>query len=85
MQGAKSEKEISVIAEFIEAFRIIDQTQDTWLEAGGLSYSMKRKGITVSLMDCFIAVLALENQCRVFSLDDHFKLIQNFAKLKLVP
>jgi predicted nucleic acid-binding protein len=85
MQGAKSEKEISVIAEFIEAFRIIDQTEDTWMEAGRLSYSMKKKGTTIHLMDCYLAILAMENQCRIFSLDEHFKLIKNFLKVKLIP
>ena len=84
-QGAKSEKEISVIEAFIDAFQVIDQTKETWLEAGRLSYSMKRKGITIHLMDCYIAILALENGCRIFSLDEHFNLIKTFTKLKLVP
>lgn len=84
IQGAKSEKEISVIGEFINAFRIIDQTQNTWMEAGRLSNSMKKKGTTIHLMDCYIAVQAIENHCRVFSLDEHFELIQSFTKLKLV-
>ena len=93
-QGAKSEKEISVIEAFIDAFQVIDQrfpvnriifVEETWLEAGRLSYSMKRKGITIHLMDCYIAILALENGCRIFSLDEHFNLIKTFTKLKLVP
>ncbi len=83
IQGARSEKEISVIEEFIDAFQVIDQTKETWLEAGMLSFSMKRKGITIHLTDCYIAILALENGCRIFSLDEHFKLIKKFTKLKL--
>jgi predicted nucleic acid-binding protein len=83
-QGAKSEKEISVIAEFFDAFQIIDQTKETWLETGRLSYAMRRKGITIPLMDCYITVLAMENQCRIFSLDEHFALINKFNKLKLI-
>jgi hypothetical protein len=50
MQGAKSEKEISVIEEFLEAFTIVDQTDDTWLGAGKLSFLMKRKGLTAHLI-----------------------------------
>lgn len=84
IQGAVSEKEISVIAEFIEAFNVIDQTEDTWAKAGRLSFSMKRKGITVNLVDCYIAVLALENNCLIFSLDTHFKDIKKFLRFELL-
>ena len=83
-QGAKSEKEISVIDDFMDAFQIIDQTKDTWLEAGRLSYSLRKKGITIHLMDCYITILAMENQCRIFSLDEHFNLINKLNKLKLI-
>lgn len=84
IQGAKSEKEISVIEEFIEAFHIIDQTEDTWARAGRLSFSMKRKGISVHLVDCYIAMLAVENNCKIFSLDEHFKDIKKFLKIELL-
>lgn len=83
IQGAKSEKEISVIEEFIEAFNIIDQTEDTWLNVGRLSFSMKRKGITANIIDCYIAVIASENNCKIFSLDEHFKDIKRFLRFEL--
>lgn len=83
-QGAKSEKEIQVIEEFIEAFHVIDQTEDTWLKAGRLSFALKKKGITINLIDCYIAVLASENNCKLFSLDEHFKSIKRFFDLQLI-
>jgi hypothetical protein len=46
IQGAKSEREIAVIEEFTEAFNIIDQIENTWLKAGRLSFSIKRRGFT---------------------------------------
>jgi len=84
MQGAKSEKELAVIAEFMEAFTIIDQTDQTWVTAGRLSYELRKKGKNVNLTDCFIAVLAQENNCAVFTLDRHFKDIRPQAGLRLV-
>ena len=51
LRGAKSEKEISVIEEFVEAFNILDQSDDTWIKAGRLSFSMKRRGVTVDIID----------------------------------
>ena len=84
IQGAKSEKEISVIGEFIEAFNLLDQSYDTWIKAGRLSFSMKRKGTTVSIVDCYIAVIAVENDCKIFSLDEHFKSIKKFLRFELI-
>lgn len=84
IQGAKSEKEIAVIEDFIEAFHIIDQKEDTWMKAGRLSFSMKRKGITIHIIDCYIAVIASENGCGIFSLDEHFKNIKKFLHIDLL-
>jgi len=84
IQGAKSEKEIAVIEELVEAFNIIDQKESTWLNAGRLSFSMKRKGITVNIVDCYIAVLANENNCKIFTLDEHFRDIEKFLKIGLL-
>lgn len=83
LQGAKSEREISVIEDFFEAFTILDQSQDTWLTAGKLSRRLKNKGKTVHLIDCYIAVIAQENGCAIFTLDDHFKEIQKVIPITL--
>src|SRR5512136_2382335 len=51
IQGAKSEREVSIIRDFLEAFSIIDQTEDTWFKAGDLSFNLKKKGKMVNLTD----------------------------------
>ena len=84
IQGAKTEKEISVIEDFVEAFNVIDQTDNTWLRAGRLSFSMKRKGVTVNIVDCYIAVIAKENNCKIMTLDEHFKGIKKFIQFELL-
>lgn len=84
IQGAKSEKEVSVIEEFIGAFNIVDQTEDTWMKAGRLSFSMKRKGVSINIIDCYIAVIADKNNCKIFSLDEHFRTIKKFIRLELI-
>ena len=76
IQGARSEKEIAVIKDFVEAFAIIDQKEDTWLEAGRLAYRLKKKGKTTNLTDCYIAIIARDSGCRILTLDKHFKEIQ---------
>jgi tRNA(fMet)-specific endonuclease VapC len=84
IQGSKSEREISVIEDFADAFNIIDQREDTWIKTGRLSYSLKKKGKTVNLTDCYIAVIAQEYDCRIFSFDEHFKDIQKGLNIHLV-
>jgi tRNA(fMet)-specific endonuclease VapC len=84
IKGAKTKKEISVIEDFVEAFHIIDQTENTWLRAGRLSFSIKRKGMTVNIVDCYIAAIAHENNCKIMTLDEHFKGIKKYIPLELL-
>jgi len=84
IQGAKTDKDSAVIEEFVNAFAVIDQTADTWLKAGRLSFLMKKKGSTVHIIDCYIAILANEHNCSILSLDEHFRSIQKFLKFDLL-
>ena len=84
IQGSKSEREVSVIEDFVDAFNIIDQREDSWIKAGKLSFNLKNKGKTDNLTDCYIAVIAQEHGCRILSLDLHFKDIQKSLSLDLV-
>ncbi|MEE9502869.1 MAG: PIN domain-containing protein [Candidatus Aminicenantaceae bacterium] len=84
MQGSKSEKELSVIRDFLDAFQIIDQKEDSWIKAGKLAYDLKKRGKTIHLLDCYIAVIAKEFNCKVFTLNRHFTEIQKILKISLV-
>jgi len=84
IQGSRSEREVSIIEDFVNAFNIIDQTEDTWIKAGKLSFTLRKKGRTVNLTDCYIAVTAQEHGCRIFSLDEHFKEIQKALTIQLL-
>ncbi len=83
MQGAKSTKELSIIGDFIEAFTVIDQREDTWIKAGRLSYNLKKKGKKIHLLDCYIAVIARENGCKIFTLNRHFQDIKAVMDISL--
>jgi len=84
LQGAKSEREISTIEDFFDAFTILDQGPETWLTVGKLSRELKIRRKTIPLLDCYIAVIAEENACAILTLDDHFKEIQKVMPLALV-
>lgn len=84
IQGSKSEREISIIEDFVDAFNIVDQREDTWIKAGRLSHNLKKKGKTINLTDCYIAVIAQEYNCHIFSFDKHFRDIQKGLNIHLV-
>jgi predicted nucleic acid-binding protein len=75
LQGARSAREEAYVTELIDAIPAIEITAALWIKAGKLSCSLRRKGITLPLSDVAIGVAALECNCSVFTIDDHFKLM----------
>jgi tRNA(fMet)-specific endonuclease VapC len=75
LQGAKIEQEFEAIKETLSALPFLDPSSKTWIDAGRISFSLRRKGITIPTTDLIIGSLALENHCSVFTLDPHFKKI----------
>ena len=84
IQGSKSDREIMAVKEFLEAFHIIDQKEDTWIKAGELSYQLKRKGKRVNLADCYISIIAEHHGCQIFTLDEHFREIKTAIEIDLI-
>lgn len=72
LQGARLKNEFDAILESILALPFLDATLNTWVEAGRISYSLRKRGVTVPTTDVIIASLAIERQCLLFSLDSHF-------------
>ncbi|MBX3300918.1 MAG: PIN domain-containing protein [Nitrospira sp.] len=75
LQGCRTLSERTTLSEALLALRYYEFTQATWLRTGDLSAHLLRKGITLPLSDLLIAALAIEHDCRVYSLDAHFKKI----------
>lgn len=84
LQGARSDREVAAIEVFLEAFTIIDQGPVTWLKAARLSRRLRARGRSVHLVDCYIAVIADEAGCAMFTLDEHFREIAKTLPLRLL-
>ncbi|MFA6033467.1 MAG: PIN domain-containing protein [Myxococcota bacterium] len=84
MQGAKSDREIKVLREFLSVFNFLNETAGTWGAAGALSFSMRKKGKSIPLSDCLIAVLAEENAVQVLTFDRHFDLLATENRARLI-
>jgi tRNA(fMet)-specific endonuclease VapC len=77
LQGAKLEKEFEAILSIVSAVPVLEATLETWVQAGRISFGLRRKGITIPTTDFVIATIAIQNECQVFSLDPHFNKIPN--------
>ncbi|MFN3477007.1 MAG: PIN domain-containing protein [Candidatus Methylomirabilales bacterium] len=82
LQGCRTPKEANVILTKLTGLRFLETSFSSWKRTGELSFSLRRKGITLPLSDLIIAAIALEHGCQVFALDPHFKKIPG---LKLYP
>src|SRR5512140_1664101 len=72
LQGAKNKKDADLIKEVTQALPILETTHKIWLSAGDLFFDLRRKGITLPPSDVLLAAIALENNCSVFTTDNHF-------------
>ncbi|MDO3378279.1 type II toxin-antitoxin system VapC family toxin [Geoalkalibacter halelectricus] len=85
IQGAKSDKELAVLEDFLQVFPFIPESPELWVAAGKLSYQLRRKGVTVGLSDCLIAVAAASDNAQVATLDNHFDALCRPAGISLFP
>jgi predicted nucleic acid-binding protein len=85
MQGAKSDKEQGILDDFPHVFPFIPETTQLRAAAGKLAFQLRRKGVTVGLSDCFIAVAAASVNAQVATLDSHFQVLGKPAKISLYP
>mgnify|MGYP001146694374 CR=1 FL=1 len=75
LQGLKGVREEHRISDLLVTLSPIELTTDLWVKAGKMSLALRRKGVNLPLTDIAIAVLALEYDLYVFSLDKHFEKI----------
>lgn len=83
IQGAKSDTECEVLRDFVHVFDFLPDTVEHWQQAGELSQLLRKKGKSVGLSDCYIAVTAAANKVKVLTFDTHFDLLKNAAGLGL--
>jgi predicted nucleic acid-binding protein len=83
LQGAKSQKELDVLKEFLYVFDFLQESTELWRKAGELSYVLRQKGKAVGLSDCYISVVANTHNATLLTLDRHFEVIGKETALNL--
>lgn len=82
-QGAKTSKEVEVIRQLLQTIHYVEITRSHYHHAGQISHQAARTGKIFSVVDLILAVVAYDEQLKLFSLDTHFKEISQFCPLTL--
>ena len=75
LQGARNPRELEELRVWLTALPYLEETMDTWIRVGNLSYQLRRNGTSIPALDLLIGTLALEHGCAVYTLDEHFQRI----------
>ena len=77
LRGSKSSKETQKLKAALECFDYLDFEKSDWIEIAELFIKLKKSGITVPFQDGIISYLAIKHNCKVWTKDVHFKVIQS--------
>jgi len=85
LQGARSQREREALEDFPEVFDFIAESPRLWAEAGKLANRLRRRGTTVGLANCYLAVSAASAGVRLATLDRHFEILAPETGIRLEP
>jgi predicted nucleic acid-binding protein len=73
LQGAADLEEFNFLEENLKGLHFLEANEKVFLEAGRVSYDLRKHGITLPLSDILIATLAVSNHQTIWTKDQHFK------------
>ncbi|MFQ5949227.1 MAG: PIN domain-containing protein [Nitrospiria bacterium] len=79
LQGCRTQKERHEVRDTILALPYFEMTQALWIRVGETASSLLRRGVTLPMPDLIVAVVAVEQQFQVYSLDNHFQKIPGLS------
>ncbi|MEI6125147.1 MAG: PIN domain-containing protein [Pseudomonadota bacterium] len=82
LQGIKDPQVREKIKNDFEALPYIEMNQDAWLWAASTNKSLRSQGITIPPSDLFLASLAKNHSCTVYTIDYHFSSIPGIILYK---
>lgn len=83
LQGCRTETESREIEECLAGVVWLPVDEGDWRQAGHLSFSLRRKGVTVSAIDALIATVAMSHGCSLLHLDQDYVHIARHSELSL--
>lgn len=83
LQSSPSIHEFKKIESFLEIIPILSFDENHWHKTARFYFEMKKKGLTVTTIDCLIAMQAIEENIPLFSKDKIFEKMKNHTNLKI--
>lgn len=84
IQGCRNEAEKRQIERCLQGVQWLAVRDEHWFQATELAFSLRRKGVTVSVTDALIAALAMAHHCSLLHRDQDYDLIaKHYSELKI--
>ncbi|MGD0918891.1 MAG: PIN domain-containing protein [Thermodesulfobacteriota bacterium] len=84
-QGARDIEEKQNIRDYAKGLHWLHVTDEHWYKSAELTFQLRRKGITSSIIDVLIAILAMDYQCTLLHKDSDFDHIARNSSLICYP
>ncbi len=83
IQGARTENEKEIIKSKIKGLYWLKITDEHWHKTAEFSFSLRRKGVTISAIDSLLSTIAIEYNCSILHKDSDFDIIAKHTALRL--
>jgi predicted nucleic acid-binding protein len=83
IQGARTEKEKEIIKSKFKGLHWLKIIDEHWRKTAELSFSLRRKGVTISAIDSLLSTIAIEYNCSILHNDSDFDIIAKHTTLML--
>lgn len=83
LQGAKEESEYEKLRDLLDAVPFLEDSQETWAKVGHLAFGLRREGRPIPVTDAAVATVAIEHNCPILTLDEHFRRIPGLTLYKV--
>jgi predicted nucleic acid-binding protein len=84
LRGTKNKKEYNRLNELLKGLEYLPVPDEFWEKLSLFSFDLFRKGVTVPLVDTYIALLCIEKNALILHRDKHFDLIAQEFPLKVL-
>ena len=85
LQGSRTEKDYRTLKKYLDTqvFYELKNGKDSYADAAQMYLKLRKKGVTVSTIDCLIAMVAIENDLFLLHNDRDFTRISRCFPLKI--
>ncbi len=83
--NAETKEETKVFRDFMRIFPVLQEKPglEAWVEAAQLAFRLRRRGKSLSLRDCYLAVMAKNNEVLLYTTNSELHQARRMIGLKL--